>query len=52
MSQAVFAKTFHLSVRTVQQWEQGITTPSGPTAVLLWLIDRIPQQILKALRDA
>jgi putative transcriptional regulator len=50
MSQAEFAKAFHLSVRTVQKWEQGSLTPSGPTAVLLWLIDHIPQQILKALR--
>jgi putative transcriptional regulator len=51
MSQAQFAKAFHLSFRTVQQWEQGATTPSGPTAVLLWLIARIPHQILKALKD-
>jgi putative transcriptional regulator len=52
MSQAEFAKAFHLNVRTVQQWEQGANTPSGPTAVLLWLIARIPQQILKALRES
>jgi putative transcriptional regulator len=51
MSQAQFAKAFHLSFRTVQQWEQGATKPSGPTAVLLWLIGRIPHQILKALKD-
>lgn len=52
MSQGQFAKTFHLNVRTVQQWEQGVSTPSGPTAVLLWLIARIPQQIIKALRES
>jgi putative transcriptional regulator len=52
MSQAEFAKAFHLSARTVQQWEQGATTPSGPTAVLLWLIARIPLQILKALKES
>jgi putative transcriptional regulator len=51
MSQGQFAKAFHLNVRTVQQWEQGVSTPSGPTAVLLWLIARIPHQILKALRE-
>lgn len=51
MSQGEFAKAFHLSVRTLQQWEQGVKTPSGPTAVLLWLIARIPHQILKALKD-
>jgi putative transcriptional regulator len=52
MSQAEFAKAFHLNVRTLQNWELGRITPSGPTAVLLWLIDHIPQQILKALRNA
>jgi DNA-binding transcriptional regulator YiaG len=52
MSQAEFGRAFHLSARTLQQWEQGATTPSGPTAVLLWLISRIPQQIIKALRES
>ena len=51
MSQAQFARAFHLSFRTVQQWEQGVTKPSGPTAVLLWLIAQIPHQILKALKN-
>jgi putative transcriptional regulator len=51
MSQAQFAKAFHLNFRTVQQWEQGVSKPSGPTAVLLWLIGRIPHQILNALKD-
>jgi putative transcriptional regulator len=50
MSQSEFAETFHLNVRTVQQWEQGVSSPSGASAVLLWLIARIPQQIMKALK--
>jgi len=52
MSQAEFAKAFHLSVRTLQKWEIGDMKPSGATAVLLWLISRIPQQIMKALKDS
>ena len=52
MTQAEFAASFHLSIRTVQKWEQGSLRPSGPTAVLLWLIDHMPQQIIKALREA
>ena len=52
MSQAEFANAFHLSVRTLQKWEIGGMKPSGATAVLLWLISRIPNQILKALRDS
>jgi putative transcriptional regulator len=51
MSQATFAKTFRLNVRTVQSWEIGASEPSGGTAVLLWLIDRIPQAIIKALSE-
>jgi putative transcriptional regulator len=52
LSQAQFAKTFRLSLRTLQHWEQGVMTPRGAAAVLLWLISRIPQQIIKTLRDA
>jgi len=52
MSQAEFAKAFHISVRTLQKWEIGGAKPSGPTMVLLWLIARIPNQILKALRES
>jgi DNA-binding transcriptional regulator YiaG len=50
MSQAEFAKTFRLNVRTLQAWEIGLRSPSGAAAVLLWLIATIPQPILKALK--
>jgi DNA-binding transcriptional regulator YiaG len=50
MSQAEFAQAFHLKFRSVQKWEQeGI--PEGPTAVLFWLLSKIPHQALKALRN-
>jgi putative transcriptional regulator len=51
MSQAEFAKTFRLSIKTLQSWEAGAKKPSGPTSVLLWLIDRIPQAVIKALKE-
>jgi putative transcriptional regulator len=51
MSQAAFAKTFRLNIRTVQSWEIGASQPSGGTAVLLWLISRIPHAIMKALKE-
>lgn len=50
MSQAEFAEAFYLNVRTLQNWELGRIKPSGAAAILLWLIDRIPNQIQKALR--
>jgi putative transcriptional regulator len=52
MSQAEFAEAFRLNVRTLQEWEIGRRQPTGAAAVLLWLIARIPHQILKALKGA
>ncbi len=50
MSQAEFARAFHLNVRSVQDWElRGVM--KGPTAVLIWLISKMPAQALKALKD-
>ena len=49
LSQAKFAEQFRLNVRTVQRWE--LEGASGPAAVLIWLIGKLPQQITKALRD-
>lgn len=50
MSQATFAKTFQLNFRTIRAWETGQNTPSGAAAVLLWLLNEIPEEILRALR--
>jgi putative transcriptional regulator len=50
MTQEQFAATFHISLWTVRNWEQGRSTPSGAAAVLLWLLTRIPDQIMEALR--
>jgi putative transcriptional regulator len=50
LSQVEFARTFHLNLRTLQDWELGAMTPSGPSAVLLWLIAQIPEQIIKTLK--
>jgi putative transcriptional regulator len=52
MSQDQFAATFHLSASTVRKWEQGQAKPSGAAAVLLWLLTKIPDEILKALKPA
>jgi putative transcriptional regulator len=52
MSQAQFAEAFHLNVRTLQAWEIGNGKPGGPAAVLMWLICRAPEAILKLLKGA
>src|SRR5258708_31017599 len=49
MSQGEFAKTFHFSVRTLQEWECGAKQPSGPARVLLRVIDRRPDAVREAL---
>jgi putative transcriptional regulator len=40
LSQAVFALTINASLSTIQKWEAGDKTPSGPSLKLLSLIER------------
>ena len=49
MSQRQFAAYFAVSVRTVQEWEQGRSVPSGPSRALLIVIDCEPQAVRRAL---
>ena len=49
MSQHQFAAYFGVSVRTVQEWEQGRALPSGPARAFLIVIDREPQAVRRAL---
>jgi putative transcriptional regulator len=50
MSQERFARSFHLSVGTVRDWEQGRSVPDRPARVLLKLIERNPEIVLKTLQ--
>jgi putative transcriptional regulator len=50
LSQAQFAQRFGFSVDTVQQYEQGRRTPSGPASTLLRVIDADPEAVIRALR--
>ena len=49
MSQEVFAGRYGLDIATVRNWEQGRTTPEGPAATLLQLIDSDPEKIAELL---
>jgi putative transcriptional regulator len=49
MSQSQFAAYFGISVRTVQEWEQGRAAPSGPARAFLTVIDREPEAVRRAL---
>ena len=50
LSQRVFAKLVGVSVKTLQNWEQGRRQPSGPAAVLLTVLVADPETVLRALR--
>ena len=50
LSQDRFAVTFGFSPKTVRNWEQGIRHPDGPARILLQVIEREPEAVLRALR--
>jgi putative transcriptional regulator len=50
LSQDRFAALFGLSPRTLRNWEQGVRHPDGPARILLQVIDREPEAVMRALR--
>jgi putative transcriptional regulator len=50
LSQAQFAVRFGFSVATVRNWEQGRVLADGPARILLAVIEREPQVVIRALR--
>ncbi|MDX2224851.1 MAG: helix-turn-helix domain-containing protein [Rhodospirillaceae bacterium] len=51
MSQAEFAKSFNLSLRTVQEWEQGRHKPDKIAQNLLRLIAADPKGAMRILAE-
>ena len=49
VSQSEFALMIGVSVRTLQNWEQGRRKPEGPAKALLRIASRNPQAVLDAL---
>jgi putative transcriptional regulator len=49
LSQAEFAHRFGFTVDTIQQYEQGRRTPSGPASTLLRVIEAEPDAVIRAL---
>jgi putative transcriptional regulator len=49
MSQTEFASTFGISVSTLRHWERGDRSPQGPALVLLNVVSKEPEAVLKAL---
>lgn len=51
MSQNEFASAFGISVATLRHWERGDRTPQGPALVLLNVVAKEPQAVLRALQS-
>lgn len=51
LSQSDFAKKLHISPKTLQNWEQGRRTPTGPASVLMTLIDKNPDLLNELATD-
>jgi putative transcriptional regulator len=49
LSQAAFAGLMGVSLRTIQDWEQGRRKPSGPAEALLRIADQRPDVFLDLL---
>lgn len=49
MSQSEFASAFGISVSTLRHWERGDRTPQGPALVLLNVVAKEPDLVLRAL---
>lgn len=51
-SQAIFAQFLGVSVKAVQDWEQGLETPNGAACRLMDEIRRYPQYWIKRLTES
>ena len=49
LSQAQFAELLGVSVRTLQDWEQGRRSPSGAARTLLMVVHKNPKAVLDAV---
>jgi putative transcriptional regulator len=50
LTQAEFAAMLGVSLRTLQNWEQGRRVPDGPARVLLLVAARYPEAVLDTVR--
>jgi len=51
LNQKLFASFFGVSVRTLQEWEQGRRHPSRAALNFLWVIQKEPKAVQRALRN-
>lgn len=51
MNQAEFARTFHLPIAMLRDWEQHRSIPDAPARALLRAIERDPETMRRLLKD-
>ena len=51
LSQTAFAKQIGVSVATLRNWEQGRRCPEGPARVLLALLSKDPDIVIRTLTE-
>ena len=49
LSQSEFAGLMHVSIKTLQNWEQGRRNPTGPAAALLKIMANAPEVAIRSL---
>ncbi|MCB1234492.1 MAG: helix-turn-helix domain-containing protein [Verrucomicrobiae bacterium] len=49
LSQGEFSRMIGVSIKTLQNWEQGRREPEGPAKALLRVVEKEPQAVLSAL---
>jgi putative transcriptional regulator len=49
LSQKQFSRMVFVSVKTLQNWEQGRRQPKGPAVALLMILKKDPKHAIKAL---
>lgn len=49
MSQSEFASKFGISIKTLRNWEQGISKPEGASRAYLLVIKHDPDHVVRAL---
>ena len=49
LSQAQFAEAVHIFKRTLQEWEQGLRSPSGAAQALIQIAKKHPELVREAL---
>lgn len=51
LSQSELANMMRVSVRTLQNWEQGRRRPTGPASALIRIFEKAPQLVVEALSN-